>query len=241
MIRDREDADKPQPVRLLNLSGDPDRVVWQVVNIWQASDAYRRLLHHPGLAAQLAPLARAGGAEELRVFHDQVQYKPAQDGWCETGGIRIRSTGRCWVPRMRRSPRGWALDDVDEDNGCMSMVPGSHEWGDQIDHLHRQRDQLGLNGFGDLPRQHEGREVEVVSCPVEKGGVHFHHSLTWHGSPANRSGCPRRAVAIHLMCDRTVYEPSKPHPMEEFIQAVVGERIEGDAFPPVWSKGEHGA
>ena len=33
--------------------------------------------------------------------------------------------------------------------------------------------------------------------PVRRGEVHFHHSLTWHGSADNTSGRERRAHAIH--------------------------------------------
>jgi len=40
--------------------------------------------------------------------------------------------------------------------------------------------------------------LEMVLRPVAKGEVHYHHSLTWHGSHQNTSMRPRRAVAIHL-------------------------------------------
>ena len=32
--------------------------------------------------------------------------------------------------------------------------------------------------------------------PMKKGELSFHHSLNWHGSPANRSNFDRRAIAI---------------------------------------------
>ena len=44
-----------------------------------------------------------------------------------------------------------ALDDVDESNGCMSMVPGSHRWGDQIDFIR------SVKNYEDMPGQWNGR------------------------------------------------------------------------------------
>ena len=34
----------PQPTPLVNLSGDENAPVWQIVNIWQASPAFERLV-----------------------------------------------------------------------------------------------------------------------------------------------------------------------------------------------------
>ena len=75
-----------------------------------------------------------------------------------------------------------ALDDVDYENGCMSMVPGLHLWGDAIDFLNTVPD------YGSLPGSYQGHRVEAVPCPVKKGEVHFHRALNWHGSHANASG-----------------------------------------------------
>ena len=127
-----------------------------------------------------------------------------------------------------------ALDDVDVDNGCMKMVPGSHHWGPHaIDFLHTLKD------FDDMDNvaEWEGHPVRVLPCPVNKGEVHFHHSLTWHGSGANKSGRPRRAVAIHYATDQTRYLATGSHPMKKFVDVAEGETLRGEAFPLVWSNG----
>jgi ectoine hydroxylase-related dioxygenase (phytanoyl-CoA dioxygenase family) len=123
-----------------------------------------------------------------------------------------------------------ALDDVDEENGCMSMVPGSHLWGNKIDFLHT------LKSFGDMPGEFEGRPIEVRTCPVRKGEVHYHHALTWHGSHANTSIRPRRAIAIHFMTDETRFVASGEHPMKPFMHMADGELVQGDHFPVVWER-----
>jgi ectoine hydroxylase-related dioxygenase (phytanoyl-CoA dioxygenase family) len=135
------------------------------------------------------------------------------------------------VLRPNTQVTAWvALDDVDVSNGCMSMVPGSHLWGDQMAFL-----RTAEGGF-ELPKEYEGKPVEVVSRPVAKGEVHYHHSLTWHGSHNNTSGRPRRAIAIHLMGGDTEFVASGNHPMKKFVSVADGEKLEGDAFPVVYRR-----
>jgi ectoine hydroxylase-related dioxygenase (phytanoyl-CoA dioxygenase family) len=71
-------------------------------------------------------------------------------------------------------------------------------------------------------------------CPVRKGHVHFHHSLTWHGSGTNHSSRPRRAIGIHFMTEHTTYDARGSHLMKAFISVPDGAQIQGDAFPLVW-------
>lgn len=221
-----------QPVRVSNLSGNADSPVWQIVNIWEGSQAFEDLVHHPVLAEEAGQIMSAMmDAHEIRLFHDQIQYKPAQKGgvnmwhqdspyWPILQPKDVQLT--CWV----------ALDDADVDNGCMSMVPGSHLWGNQIGFLHT------LKTFDAMPDCFEDHDVKVVPCPVERGAVHFHHPLTWHGSPANTSGRPRRAIALHFMTERAVYDATKRdmHPMGQFVEVGDGQRVEGEHFPLVWSR-----
>jgi hypothetical protein len=225
-VIDDHGGDGPQPVRLANLSGDPAAPVWQIVNICDASPAFMALVHHPVIVEEVVQLT---GAAELRLWHDQIQYKPAA-----IGGVNMWHQDSPYWPSLEPKDAqltAWvALDDVDPDNGCMSMVPGSHHWGNQIGWLH------GVRDFEALPPQFEGRPTPAVCCPVAAGGVHYHHSLTWHGSAANRSGRPRRAVALHYMTERTVFHRGGGHLMEPFIASGDGEKVEGARFPLVWTR-----
>jgi ectoine hydroxylase-related dioxygenase (phytanoyl-CoA dioxygenase family) len=67
-------------------------------------------------------------------------------------------------------------------------------------------------------------------CPVKKGHVHFHHSLTWHGSGQNHSLRPRRAIAIHFMTERTTFDAAGDHIMKKYISIPHGAPITGDVF-----------
>ena len=223
VIRDHEKPDVPQPVLLRNLAGDDNAPVWQIVNIWQASEPYKALVGHPKIAEGIAQLTRA---TELRIWHDQIQYKPA-----EKGGVNMwHQDAPLWpiLAPMTEVSAWVALDDVDVSNGCMSMVPGSHQWGNHIDFLN------DLPNYDSMPSEYDGHTVRVVRCPVKKGEVHFHHALTWHGSHSNTSSRPRRAIALHYMTGDTRYAASGQHVMKPFVHVADGEKMQGDAFPQVY-------
>jgi ectoine hydroxylase-related dioxygenase (phytanoyl-CoA dioxygenase family) len=88
----------------------------------------------------------------------------------------------------------------------------------------------------DMPQEYEGHKVTVRTCPVKKGEVHYHHSLTWHGSHANTSGRKRRAIALHFMTNETRYVQSGDHCMKPFVEVADGEVMQGKHFPLVWSR-----
>src|SRR3954469_10441695 len=84
-----------------------------------------------------APQAMIGG-REIRLWHDQIQYKPKG-----VGGVNRWHQDWPYWPTMSvaNAVTAWiAIDDADVDNGCMSMVAGSHRWGDAIQHLHAIED-----------------------------------------------------------------------------------------------------
>jgi ectoine hydroxylase-related dioxygenase (phytanoyl-CoA dioxygenase family) len=227
VIADRDDPSKPQPVLCHNMTNNPDKAVWQIVDIWKASPAFRRLIENPTIAEEIAQLS---GGEEIRLWHDQIQYKPAAIG----GPNHWHQDAPYWPPLTPKDAQvtAWvALDDVDDENGCMRMVPGSHQWGTHIRWLE------ALDNFDAMPASFGGEAIEVKSCPVRRGQVHYHHSLTWHGSGANRSGRPRRAIALHYMTEDTRYAwGEKDHVKTKLIGVAPGSVVAGDDFPQVWPR-----
>ena len=223
-------ARKSSPVSVRNLTGDSENPVWQIVNIWEGSPAFEKLVvNNPTLIEEVAQIMRDQmGAREIRLFHDQIQYKPAQKG-----GVNMwHQDSPLWpilTPKTVQLTAWIALDDADTDNGCMSMVPGSHHWGDQMKMLH----QFGKD-FEAMPQEWDGHDLSEVDCPVERGAVHFHHALTWHGSRANLSGRPRRAVALHFMTQGALYHAAGEHLMKPLVEVKDGEKMRGEHFPLVW-------
>jgi ectoine hydroxylase-related dioxygenase (phytanoyl-CoA dioxygenase family) len=234
VIAERARADRPQPVSIANLAAGQALELWQIVNICQASPAFAALVQHPRLVAMLRQLA-GPGVGELRLWHDQIQYKPAGHG-----GVNWWHQDAPYWPVLAPQDSlltAWiALDDAALDNGCMSMVPGSHRWGDAIAHLHACGDR-SRDFWRALGEDYAGEPVRVVPRTVPLGGVHFHHALTWHGSPGNPSARPRRALAIHVMTGRTRYQPSGPHLLSRFITAAPGQAISDACFPVLGSAG----
>jgi phytanoyl-CoA hydroxylase len=227
VIENRDKAGVTQPVLLRNLSGDDNAPVWQIVNIWEASAPYKELIANPKIVEEMAQLT---GASELRIWHDQIQYKPAQ-----IGGVNMwHQDAPLWpiLAPMTEVSAWVALDDVDVDNGCMSMVPGSHLWGNNIDFLN------GLPNYEAMPNEYQGHQIKVIRRPVKKGEVHYHHALTWHGSHANTSGRPRRAIALHYMTQDTHFVASGQHVMKPFVTVADGQTMQGEHFPLVYRNGK---
>ena len=207
-----------------------DTVV-QVVNMWMASDAFLAHARHPVICADVAQLCRT---DTLRIWHDQVQYKPpvtgGPGGWHQDHPawpiLQPADLVSAWV----------ALDDAVVENGCMWMVPGSHRWGNQRGYIKGTSDYLPVHREPD--RLPPGARVEAVPFEIRRGQVGYHHCLTWHGSRPNRSDRKRRAIAVHYMPAHIRYEPAGSHPMGPFVHVQPGEILAGEHFPVVFQREE---
>ncbi len=144
-------------------------------------------------------LARANALHICRqLLGDDVQaqgshaiFKPARHG-ATTPWHQDESY---WGPDYEyRSMSVWLpLQDVDEENGCMQFIPGTHK-----------QEILPHQSIGNDPRVH-GLELapnaaidvsHAVVCPLEAGGATFHPSRTLHFTAANHSERPRRALIM---------------------------------------------
>lgn len=89
------------------------------------------------------------------------------------------------------------LDDATPENGCMSMLKGSHKLGPQ-NHL----DANGkFDGVCRATHLWQDQPERVVPITPRAGSISIHHCLTLHGSPANVSGKPRRGVVFSYRAD----------------------------------------
>ncbi len=224
-----EERSPGKPVLMRNLAGgdmNADAVVIQIVDIWQAHPAFKEHAFRSDLVEMVAQLCPA---DSLRIWHDQIQYKPPTVG----SSTRWHQDYPAWpVLAQPDQCTAWvALDDATIANGCLRFVPGSHRWGSQ---------KLGTND--DFSPRYDpaavpaGAEVTVVPVEVPKGGVSFHHSLTWHASAPNPSVAHRRAIAVHYMAGHTRYVAAGKHVMSPYIESGDGEPVRGEAFPVVWQR-----
>jgi ectoine hydroxylase-related dioxygenase (phytanoyl-CoA dioxygenase family) len=85
-----------------------------------------------------------------------------------------------------------ALDDVDQDNGCMEFMPFSHTDG-IVTHRHLDDDPMvSALVIDDID------ESRAVPIPLRAGGATFHTQRTMHHTGPNRSDRRRRAFAIEV-------------------------------------------
>lgn len=86
-----------------------------------------------------------------------------------------------------------ALEPVDEENGCVRYIPGSHRWGLRP---HGSTGTLGFSqGITDFPRD---GEIELeIAFPAQPGDLLAHHALTVHRADGNSSPIrSRRALGL---------------------------------------------
>jgi ectoine hydroxylase-related dioxygenase (phytanoyl-CoA dioxygenase family) len=103
-------------------------------------------------------------------FHQDSQYYGPG-----TEGAHIISV---WVPFV----------DVDEENGCLYFIPGSHRWG--ILGGARGAD-MNIRMFEDIERR-----APAIPLPMRRGDIVLFSNLTVHGSKVNRT--PRVRWSIDL-------------------------------------------
>ncbi len=177
-----------------NESNDPDNVLFHALGAWRIKPGFHDLLWNPAFTVPAAQLL--GGA--VRFWHDQLFCKPARHGgvvaWHQDYSYWTRTVPlqhlTCWT----------GLDDALADNGCLQYIPGSHRW-----------DLLPITGLaGDMdaikqvltPEQWEALQ-KPVAVELKKGHASFHHPLLIHGSFANATDRPRRAVVLNAFKDGT--------------------------------------
>lgn len=84
-----------------------------------------------------------------------------------------------------------ALDEVDEANGCVRYVRGSHRRGLRT---HQKTETLGFSqGIADYNEADRQHEAAMIAQP---GDLLAHHALTIHRADANASDRPRRALGL---------------------------------------------
>lgn len=203
-----------------NESTEPDKVLFHALGAWRIRPALHDILWN---AAFLVPASQLlGGA--VRFWHDQLFCKPAHDGgvvaWHQDYSYWTRTKPMnhltCWI----------GLDDSTRENGCVHYVPGSHRW-PLLPRTHLAND---MEAIRTVMTPEQIADFKPVACEMKAGCASFHHPLMLHGSYANRSDRPRRAVVLNVFLDGTRSDQAEPmlagtHPVP------IGEPMGGQFFP----------
>jgi len=191
----------------------------QHMNLWETDPEMRELLFAPEIARVAAHLS---GATELRVWYDQSFIKK---GWGFP--TPLHQDNPWWSFSTTDAITMWlALDDVDERNGALVYLPGSHR------ELSWQ--QCAGEGLGDvIELAPSWAGITPVCCPVPAGSVIWHNGLTVHGSGANMSHAERRALNFALMPSPARFNGVRNIlPDEVFHRYRVGDLLADDALNP---------
>ena len=139
-----------------------------------------------------------------------------------------------------------ALDDCDEDNGCMQVIPGSHKW-----------DTL-CTIAADTKTSFTDRGVPIpagattVSCKMKAGDVLFFNGQLVHGSQPNvTTDRFRRALIAHYVQGDATHVAVYLKPLFRLDGSEIklqttpgggkcGEWVEIDGTPTIANTGEHG-
>jgi ectoine hydroxylase-related dioxygenase (phytanoyl-CoA dioxygenase family) len=190
-----------------------------------------------------AVAARLSGTPLVRLWHDQLLYKPidrpdrpANVGW-HTDRQYWRS---CTSDRMITA---WVpFHDVDEATGPLTFLDGSHRQPTATSDL----DFFNHDLEGPERRLREnGHAVLKRGVTLRVGQVSFHHCRTVHGSGPNRGAVPRRSIAIHMQTGDNRYRLAHTHdgrivehPNDRLCRRVgsVPDYTDPSLFPVLWDE-----
>jgi ectoine hydroxylase-related dioxygenase (phytanoyl-CoA dioxygenase family) len=203
-----------------NESGDPDETLFHALGAWRITPGLHDLLWHPAFVVAAAQLLHG----PVRFWHDQIFYKPAHHGgvviWHQDYSYWTRTTPMahisCWI----------GLDEATRENGCVHYVPRSHRW--QL--LPRKSFANEMETILEWLTPEQRAEFKPVAIELKAGECSFHHPLMVHGSYANQTAHPRRAVVINAFRDGVV--SASDAPLLEGVPTIPsGRKINGQFFP----------
>jgi phytanoyl-CoA hydroxylase len=163
-------------------SNDPTQML-QVMQMCERSLLFRKLIYDPRILGVVTQLI----GQNVMLYHDQALMKPPFTG----GAVHWHQDNGYWGCTPANLVSCWiTLDDADEENGTMQVVPGSHlRLQSHVQHAQTIQQTIDITP--------DRSDIVIVDLPA--GGCMFHHCQTLHYSAPNRSPRQRRAFAIHYM------------------------------------------
>ena len=146
-------------------------------------DVYARTIRHDGLLDIVAQLIGEG----IRTNGNKLNMKSADYGspveWHQDWAFYPHTNDDVLAV-------GVCIDEMNEANGALLVIPGSHK-GPTYDHHQHGR-------FCGAVTDPDFAPENVVPLEVPAGGISIHHVRTLHGSAPNYSGAPRRLLLFQF-------------------------------------------
>jgi len=204
----------------LDESEQADTQLLHALGAWRIEPGFHDLPWNPAFVRPARELL--GG--DIRLWHDQLFYKPARHGgvvaWHQDYSYWTRTEPMahltCWI----------ALDDSTVGNGCLHYVPGSHRW-----ELLPVTGLAGdMNAIQAVLNDQQRAEFRPVPIELKAGQAAFHHPLMVHGSYENTTDRPRRATVLNVFRDGT--RSASDEPLLHGVPAIAkGQSLRGRFFP----------
>lgn len=197
----------------------------QCINLWEDSPPVRSLTFHPRVCEAAARLLGVGA---IRVWHDQALYK-------EPGGrlTDAHQDAPYWPMIESDAITAWIpLDGSTLDCGAMGYIPGSHKIG------FKKFVNIFQGNPEDILARPELKDVPPVFVEVPKGGVAFHHALTFHVAKPNETDKVRRVHTVIYFRDGSTRGKEWAHPSVDRGGIKVGEPIASAVTPLAWPRAE---
>ncbi len=114
-----------------------------------------------------------------------------------------------------------AIDDADAENGCMEVIPGSHQVG-MVPHVTAATPGNILSVGQEIPDEYVDRSSAFL-VELDAGQMSFHHGKLFHSSPPTRSD--RRSCGLVIRYISPHVKQVEPHSLEGFYRTVL---VRGD-------------
>ncbi len=162
-------------------------------------------------SSRFTGLARFLLADDVTAGHPQWFNKPARVG----AVTPPHQDGFYFMLEPNEAVTLWiALDDIDEENGCMRYVRGSHRRGMRP---HRASNVLGFSqGVSDYSEADRARETAMRARP---GDLFAHHSMIIHRADANHSDRRRAALGLVYFAARAKKDEKKAERYKQELYA----------------------
>lgn len=164
--------------------GSGRRYVKRVFNPIARHDAFKKLVSHPGILDVVQELI----GPDITLQQTKLNLKPpAEDArfeWHQDYPF-FPHTNYDLVAVMV------FLDDADESNGCLRVIPGSHKLGPLEHDFSADGQAYGTEVKDKALFEDESRWTGLV---VPGGSIALHHSCTLHSSGPNNSDRPRSSL-----------------------------------------------
>jgi len=158
------------------------------------SDVFKRLSRHPKLISVIQALL----GEDLLLFRSTLMLKPANHGSAHS----FHQDSAYWPMRPPSLVTvSIALSDSTPENGCIQVIPKSHEWGMQEwGAIARDTDEATTT-------REDVDTSQAMDVPLKAGSALMFHSLVVHGSGPNRSPRPRHTALYAYFPPTVQYVP----------------------------------